>query len=604
MVDPHKQVDMANVLHRLLAQEREKLAEFIHASHMTLASHFEHDVALLREGNMQDSDPAGPPATGYSVAGTSLHGNFVSCGKVNEPLADAALPDTIPCDNSGAPGEEAVNGTRLIVETLNGTHCKQLSPPDKETQSGFPASDPSASMTSAGGFSQAFMSMSSAQLKRSKSVIREEKEAAVRPGCLRRIVDSATFELVFAFLIFFNALCMAMEQQYVGIETSYKLQLAGATDSAKDSWPHAELAFELIEIFFGVIFACELVVKVIVFGRDFPKSFWNVYDAVMVLCWIVERTRMFSVLDSRVLRLAKMLRLLRLLRLAKAFQVFDVLHLLTHSLLACMTALMWSAVMLFLVMMGTALVLIYLLQGTFDNESIPYDERALLYTYFGNFSNGLFSMYEITMGNWVPISRAVIRNVGDWYMLFFITYRTIVGFAVLRVVSAIFTAETLRVAQSDDGIMLMERERQIKMHTVRMHHLLSEGDESQDGFLSLEEFHHLLADKRIQTWLSAQEIEVKDVDLAYRLIDDSGDGRVCAEELVRGFSRLKGAAKSIDMLTVIHAFDRVQSLLERLDADLHARNIAQQAMNGTCRLNLSDNPAAGCTKRRSKSNAS
>eukprot|EP00929_Paragymnodinium_shiwhaense_P009491 TRINITY_DN11367_c0_g2_i1.p1 TRINITY_DN11367_c0_g2~~TRINITY_DN11367_c0_g2_i1.p1 ORF type:complete len:132 (+),score=20.87 TRINITY_DN11367_c0_g2_i1:3-398(+) len=126
----------------------------------------------------------------------------------------------------------------------------------------------------------------------------------------------------------------------------------------------------------------------------------------------------------------------------------------------------------------------------------------------------------------------------------------------------------------------MERERQIKMHTVRMHHLLSEGDESQDGFLSLEEFHDLLADKRIQTWLSAQDIEVKDVDLAYRLIDEGGDGRVSTEELVRGFARLKGAAKSIDMLTVIHAFDRVESLLKRLDADLHARSSAQQAMNG------------------------
>eukprot|EP00929_Paragymnodinium_shiwhaense_P023780 TRINITY_DN14806_c0_g1_i2.p1 TRINITY_DN14806_c0_g1~~TRINITY_DN14806_c0_g1_i2.p1 ORF type:complete len:391 (+),score=38.28 TRINITY_DN14806_c0_g1_i2:108-1280(+) len=376
-----------------------------------------------------------------------------------------------------------------------------------------------------------------------------------------------------------NAICMAMEQQYIGLETAYKLQLPGSR-SANVSWPNAELSFVVSEQIFGVIFALEVILKIFVFRREFPKSFWNVYDTVMVLCWVIESTRVLSLMDPRVLRLAKMMRLMRLLRFAKAFQVFDVLHLLVHSMLACMTALMWSAVLLFLVMMGTALVMIYVIHDVFEDEVVPHDERTLLYTYFGNFTNGMFSMFELTMGNWVPISRAVVRNLGDWYMLFFIVYRTVVGFAVLRVVTAIFTAETFRVAQSDDGIMLMEKERQIRTHTTRMQQLLSEGDESQDGYLSLDEFNDLLADNRVRKWLSAQDIEVKDVALAYRLIDDSGDGRVSTEELVRGFMRLKGTAKSIDMLTVIHAFSKVEDLLGRLDADLHARTVVQSVVKG------------------------
>eukprot|EP00929_Paragymnodinium_shiwhaense_P023779 TRINITY_DN14806_c0_g1_i1.p1 TRINITY_DN14806_c0_g1~~TRINITY_DN14806_c0_g1_i1.p1 ORF type:complete len:579 (+),score=59.43 TRINITY_DN14806_c0_g1_i1:180-1916(+) len=569
MVDVLKQVDMTNILHRLLAEEREKIAEFIHASHMTLASHFEHDVALLCEGTGQNLLA---PSADYSVAGSFLHGNFVNCGKVEAPLADAALPDTLALGNN-SPNGETLNGTRVIAETLNGNHRNEQSAPEKAAPSDFHAHSGS------GGLSHTVKRISNLQMTSvGKPNIRNGRSEAT-VGRLRRIVDSAMFELVFAFLIFFNAICMAMEQQYIGLETAYKLQLPGSR-SANVSWPNAELSFVVSEQIFGVIFALEVILKIFVFRREFPKSFWNVYDTVMVLCWVIESTRVLSLMDPRVLRLAKMMRLMRLLRFAKAFQVFDVLHLLVHSMLACMTALMWSAVLLFLVMMGTALVMIYVIHDVFEDEVVPHDERTLLYTYFGNFTNGMFSMFELTMGNWVPISRAVVRNLGDWYMLFFIVYRTVVGFAVLRVVTAIFTAETFRVAQSDDGIMLMEKERQIRTHTTRMQQLLSEGDESQDGYLSLDEFNDLLADNRVRKWLSAQDIEVKDVALAYRLIDDSGDGRVSTEELVRGFMRLKGTAKSIDMLTVIHAFSKVEDLLGRLDADLHARTVVQSVVKG------------------------
>eukprot|EP00929_Paragymnodinium_shiwhaense_P123852 TRINITY_DN9823_c0_g1_i1.p1 TRINITY_DN9823_c0_g1~~TRINITY_DN9823_c0_g1_i1.p1 ORF type:complete len:201 (+),score=48.47 TRINITY_DN9823_c0_g1_i1:160-762(+) len=116
--------------------------------------------------------------------------------------------------------------------------------------------------------------------------------------------------------------------------------------------------------------------------------------------------------------------------------------------------------------------------------------------------------------------------------------------------------------------MVMHKERQIAIHTERMEKLLHEGDESQDGYLNLAEFKDLLEDKRVQRWLAAQDIEVKDSELAFRMIDVTGDGKLSAEELVRGFARLKGTASSMDMVTVMHAFYRIEILMDKLQEQL------------------------------------
>eukprot|EP00929_Paragymnodinium_shiwhaense_P055256 TRINITY_DN27696_c0_g1_i2.p1 TRINITY_DN27696_c0_g1~~TRINITY_DN27696_c0_g1_i2.p1 ORF type:complete len:378 (+),score=65.28 TRINITY_DN27696_c0_g1_i2:183-1316(+) len=362
---------------------------------------------------------------------------------------------------------------------------------------------------------------------------------------------------------------MGLEQQYLGIETGYQLQVAGSVRGAKETWPQAEAVLLAAETFFGIVFTVEVVVKVMILRREFFTSAWNLYDMFIIICWLIEHLSMLTVsAPPMVLRLAKMGRLFRLLRFVKAFQVFDVLHLLVRSMAACMTALMWSALFLLVVMMGTAILLVYLLQDECRNEAIPLEARLRLYSYFGNFTNGMFSLYELTMGNWVPISRTVIENVSEWWMVFFVIYRTIVGFAVLKVVTAIFNAETFRVTQMDDDVMVMHKERQIALHASRMHQLLLEGDQSQDGFLSLEEFVDLLHDKNVQKWLAAQEIELTDVELAFRLIDEEGDGRVSPEELVRGLARLKGSARSVDMVTIVHAFQRVEAAMGKIDEAL------------------------------------
>eukprot|EP00929_Paragymnodinium_shiwhaense_P079860 TRINITY_DN41628_c0_g2_i1.p1 TRINITY_DN41628_c0_g2~~TRINITY_DN41628_c0_g2_i1.p1 ORF type:complete len:585 (-),score=90.57 TRINITY_DN41628_c0_g2_i1:50-1804(-) len=538
------------LLHRLLAEEREKVAELLSESHKALAAQLEEQLASLRGPNgcddtlIHDVTPRGGKFETFEM---------LTCSQIQEPAGDTISGnlrehfDMRPTSPNVEVVPKHAEGTLQLITDV----------PDENAEVGF---DITASRQTADNM---------ARSRGSQKVKRLREEAPVFTSWARRCVDSPIFESVFAGLIFSNAICMGLEQQYYGLDTGYKLDVAGMDRPAREEYPQAELMFSLFETFFGFVFTAEVVAKLAIFRCDFFRSLWNLYDGLIILCWVLQGLSVLEIPTSPfVMRLARLGRLLRLLRFAKTFQVFDVLHLLIRSMVACLSALMWSVLCLALVMMATTIFMIYMLQSTIHNESLPLEERLKLYRYFGTFTNGLFSLYELTMANWVPIARTVVENAGDGYMVFFIIYRTIVGFAVLKVVTAIFNAETFRVLQSDDDIMLLHKERQINIHARRMETLLLEGDESHDGELNLEEFRAVMEDPVVKRWLLAQDIEFRDIELAFHMIDKSGDGRISADELCRELARMKGVARSVDIVTIIHALGRVEILMDNINKGL------------------------------------
>eukprot|EP00929_Paragymnodinium_shiwhaense_P110684 TRINITY_DN7787_c0_g2_i1.p1 TRINITY_DN7787_c0_g2~~TRINITY_DN7787_c0_g2_i1.p1 ORF type:complete len:677 (-),score=117.39 TRINITY_DN7787_c0_g2_i1:416-2329(-) len=576
------------VLLRLLVEERDKLSTYIQNSHRELAARLQEQVreagrchslvtpdevlqkvccceaALLKEPTLQRDltwarvlqpssarDDVGMVPFGSEFEQASSPGELVSHGPAPEEVESQPRQGADELSVREEAGSDS-NHSDIVLEEVApsaGADFKDGQPTHR-----------TASMDAIGAALESII--------QTCTLGREKKEIKIREVAKHKnmskaksIITHPLFELAFAIMIFCNALCMAVEQQYEGIDCGYKLQLGGFQRSAEDTWQNAESWFLVFETFFGCIFTMEVTVKLCVFGREFWSSPWNDYDLVIVACWLIQNLDMISSvgLPPLVLRLARLGRLLRLLRFAKTFQVFDVLRLLVRSMEACLTALMWSAMCVLLVMMGTTILMVSLLQEEINNEQIPFEARQDLYLYFGTFTRGFLSLFELTMGNWVPIARTMVEHVSEWYMVFIIVYRTLVGFAVLKVVTAIFNAETFRVTQTDDDVMIMHKERAIAIHTRRMQQLLLEGDASQDGYLTISEFSDLMADNGVRKWLAAQEIEFKDIEVAFALIDTSKDGRINAEELVRGLAALKGPAKSVDVLTMMHALTRIEN---------------------------------------------
>merc|ERR1712224_859782 len=57
------------------------------------------------------------------------------------------------------------------------------------------------------------------------------------------------------------------------------------------------------------------------------------------------------------------------------------------------------------------------------------------------------------------------------------------------------------------------------------------------------------------------EIDVNDAQAVFHLLDD-GDGTLAAEEVVRGFAKLKGPARAADMCILLKRVDRIEEVLQ------------------------------------------
>ncbi len=76
-----------------------------------------------------------------------------------------------------------------------------------------------------------------------------------------------------------------------------------------------------------------------------------------------------------------------------------------------------------------------------------------------------------------------------------------------------------------------------------MSRLFGAADRSGQGVLSFVVFKALLSDPFVNSWLAAYELQVVDAEMLCKLVDD-GDGALTEEELLYGFARLRGNAKS------------------------------------------------------------
>merc|ERR1712137_199503 len=136
----------------------------------------------------------------------------------------------------------------------------------------------------------------------------------------------------------------------------------------------------------------------------------------------------------------------------------------------------------------------------------------------------------------------------------------------VRVITGVFLHETFQVAALDDDLMIVQRARMLSKHQKKMEQLMKYADDSQDGVVERCEFTTALSAPRIRAWLSAMGLEVGDVDILFDLMD-SGEGGLTHADLIAGFTRLKGPARSIDLIGLTYKMVHLQDVL----ADLMAR---------------------------------
>merc|ERR1719201_1498595 len=102
----------------------------------------------------------------------------------------------------------------------------------------------------------------------------------------------------------------------------------------------------------------------------------------------------------------------------------------------------------------------------------------------------------------------------------------------------------------------------------KMNILFDTLDESGDGNVTCEEFASIAENKEMRTWLASMDIETDDLETLFTLIDDDGSGSVTAEELIARIPRIKGAARSIDVLAMRSRLNDVVTVMNKHSHEL------------------------------------
>merc|ERR1719221_602760 len=165
-------------------------------------------------------------------------------------------------------------------------------------------------------------------------------------------------------------------------------------------------------------------------------------------------------------------------------------------------------------------------------------------------------MFEITLANWGPQCWMLMNSVDVKWGFFFILWRCGFGFAVIQVITSVFIQHTFKVASRDEEIMIQEKTKATEVYVKQLDRLFTSLDGTGDGTITREEFDAALRQPRVRHWFGALEIDVSDVPKLFLMLDD-GDGQISKEEFISGLKKVKGTARSIDLLQLTKECQRI-----------------------------------------------
>lgn len=388
----------------------------------------------------------------------------------------------------------------------------------------------------------------------------------------REVIHSFKFDSVMGCLIILNILLMLVELEKKGYAAAVNLQLK--PDSG--FWSGSSSFFKSAEHFFNAAFCLELIGRIGADGCQVLRQKTVAFDALIVVTSGVDYILKYGLKASSVninfLRMARLVKLIRLFSAFKAAPIFSELRILIKTLVGSMRALIWSCVLLFFILLFSAIVLTQMVSGMLDDTQHDPELRVWAYEHYGTGSRSFYTLFEATLsGGWPKYARPLIEDVSAWYVIFWLLYVPVVWFAVMRVITAIFLQKTMKMATQDDELMLNEKlTRGRNVHVDKIQTFLTENDADGNRKMNHEELEELLEHPNLQNWLELIDLEGHDVLGLYEVLKDE-TGEVSHEDLVGGILRLAGGMRAVDLVVIMHGQRQISLEVNRIVRALERR---------------------------------
>ncbi|CAJ1425971.1 unnamed protein product [Effrenium voratum] len=371
-------------------------------------------------------------------------------------------------------------------------------------------------------------------------------------------------------LVLMNSVAMLLEFELEGRQTGKFIGLLENVQ-AEAEWTATLKFFRALDAVFVFTFLAEWLVRVYLDRKKFLKDFANWFDTLCVLSGIADLILRVSV-DSTasrsvvVLRLMRALKSLRAIRMVRSLRFFRGLRVLVQACQCFLPSLCWSMVLLGVFMTMGALMMGNLLQAFILDENLELADRQWLWSRYGTAYRATYTLFEITFaGNWPTSVRPVLDMASHAFVFFFAFYVTVVVFAVIRVISAVFLKDTFDAAQNDAEQQVIDKLRLKAQYVNKLEAIFQAIDETGRGMISQERLTNILANPKVAAYFETLGLDVHEGRALFHLLDN-GDGEVTLDEFIDGIMRCKGNARAIDQVAMhadLKMLDRKISKLYR-----------------------------------------
>lgn len=260
---------------------------------------------------------------------------------------------------------------------------------------------------------------------------------------IARIVYSSQFELLIAFIILVNAVCLAL------------LTMPDINSDVRET-------LNQLDKYALYLYLGELLIRLVSYGRKPWKFFrqgWNIFDfSIVVLS--------FGLFTGNTI----ILRLLRIFRLIRIFRFLPEVRVLTSSIVKSLPPLLSVAVLIFLALFIYGMTGVYIF-----GEQLPES--------WGNITLALTSLFILLTLENFPTYLEEALATSPWALPFFLSYIFVVVFTVLNVLIGI-VLNSMDEAREENR----ERKRQIKELDEIVHEV---EDITSDGKVTEDEIDRL-----------------------------------------------------------------------------------------------------------------
>eukprot|EP00929_Paragymnodinium_shiwhaense_P061670 TRINITY_DN30828_c0_g1_i1.p1 TRINITY_DN30828_c0_g1~~TRINITY_DN30828_c0_g1_i1.p1 ORF type:complete len:773 (-),score=123.88 TRINITY_DN30828_c0_g1_i1:146-2464(-) len=310
----------------------------------------------------------------------------------------------------------------------------------------------------------------------------------------------------------------------------------------------------IVDAFFTMFYIVELGVKISLHRLYFfcnEDSKWNISDFVLVMLSILDwMGTIFGSLgvDLMFLRMLRLLKLSRALKAFRAIRSLEDLRLIMDCMLGSFFSLVWCMVFLGGLLMLFSLVFVQGVTNHLKSEEDPDVHESFLES-FGSVQRGMLSLFAATSGgeDWFTYYH-MLESVGQLYAAFFLFYIVFFMVAAWNIVTGLFVDRALKLAQPDLDLLARDKLKQDQSDAKDLQVILRSLDADGSGRITHDEVQQLVHDIRFRNKLTVLGIDIKDVDMFYRMLASvTHEDEVRIDAFVAGCMRLKGTACSLDL---------------------------------------------------------